>query len=103
MQVSFGVKRPMSEAPRLTTFAFPEPLAIGGATASWAFLNVYGFDPSMAPIGKTAVTVNFWASSTPGTSSREIGPPMMPRRSASSRTSFHGSSRSIRAYALTWR
>lgn len=62
MQVSFGVNRPMTNEPRLTTFAFPKPLPIGGAEASWAFLNIFNFDPSLAPTGKTAVTVNFWAS-----------------------------------------
>jgi len=62
MQVSFGVKRAMPNLPRLTTFAFAKPIAVGGATAQWAFLNNFGFDPLMAPAGSTAVTVNFWAS-----------------------------------------
>jgi phytoene dehydrogenase-like protein len=61
MQVSFGVKRSMVGEPRLTSFAFAKPMAVGGQTISWAFLNVFGFDPAMSPEGRTAVTVNFWA------------------------------------------
>jgi phytoene dehydrogenase-like protein len=62
MQVSFGVNRDMRDAPRLTTYGFAKPLAVGGAEAAWLFVNNYGFDPTMAPSGKTAVTVNLWAS-----------------------------------------
>jgi phytoene dehydrogenase-like protein len=62
MQVSFGVNRDMSGLPRLTSFAFANPMAVGGSSIGWAFLNIFGFDPTMAPRGKTAVTVNFWAS-----------------------------------------
>jgi phytoene dehydrogenase-like protein len=62
MQVSFGVNRDLHDGPRLATYAFARPLAVGGSSVSWLFLNNYGFDPTMAPPGKTALTVNFWAS-----------------------------------------
>jgi phytoene dehydrogenase-like protein len=62
MQVSFGVKRDMAGQARLTSYAFEKPMAVGGQTIAWAFLNVFGFDPTMSPEGRTAVTVNFWAS-----------------------------------------
>ncbi|HEY9592881.1 MAG TPA: FAD-dependent oxidoreductase, partial [Spirochaetia bacterium] len=62
MQVSFGVRRLMTGTPRLTSYAFPKPMQVGGQSIGWAFLNVFAFDPTMAPDGCTAVTVNFWAS-----------------------------------------
>jgi phytoene dehydrogenase-like protein len=61
VQVSFGVNRDMSGEPRLTTFKLPTPMRVAGMQVPWLFLNNYGFDPTMAPKGKSAITVLFWA------------------------------------------
>jgi phytoene dehydrogenase-like protein len=61
VQVSFGVKREMwgDHARRLTSVAFPAPVSFGGTEASFVFLNNYGFDPGLAPAGKSAITILF--------------------------------------------
>ncbi len=61
MQVSFGVKRDLSSEPRLTTYGFPAPIRFGETEAPFVFLNNYGFDPTMAPAGCSAVTLLFWS------------------------------------------
>jgi phytoene dehydrogenase-like protein len=61
-QVSFGVNRDMREEPRLTTFGFSAPRRFGGQSVSWLWLNNYAFDATMAPPGKSTVTVVFWDS-----------------------------------------
>jgi phytoene dehydrogenase-like protein len=45
--------------PRLTTLEFPKPLAIGRTQVSTLLFNNYAFDPTMAPDGKSALTVLF--------------------------------------------
>jgi hypothetical protein len=61
VQVSFGVNRDLSgpALPRLTTVRLPAPISIGGTEVSFLMLNNYAFDPSLAPAGKSAVTVLF--------------------------------------------
>jgi phytoene dehydrogenase-like protein len=61
LQASFGVRRDMSAEPRLTTYRFDPPASFGSTKAPWAGINCFGFDPSMAPKGKTALTVLFWS------------------------------------------
>jgi len=61
MQVSFGVRRDLSSEPRLTTFGFSTPLRLGRTEVPFVFVNNYGFDPTMAPAGCSAVTLLFWS------------------------------------------
>ncbi len=61
MQVSFGVRRDLSREPRLVTYGFDKPMRFGGTEAPFVFLNNYGFDPTMAPAGCSAVTLLFWS------------------------------------------
>ncbi len=61
MQVSFGVRRDLSAEPRLVTHGFPKPVQFGGTEVPFVFLNNYGFDPTMAPAGCSAVSVLFWS------------------------------------------
>lgn len=61
MQVSFGVKRDLSAEPRLTTYGFSPAVRFGGTEVPFILLNNYGFDPTMAPAGCSALTLLFWS------------------------------------------
>jgi phytoene dehydrogenase-like protein len=62
VQVSFGVNRKFKDEPRLTTYGFEPGIHMGSTFAPWLMLNNYGFDPSMAPPGKTALSILFWSA-----------------------------------------
>ncbi len=59
VQVSYGLRRliPLTELPRLRTIRPSAPVEIGGERPPFLMLNNYSFDPTMAPAGKTALTV----------------------------------------------
>jgi phytoene dehydrogenase-like protein len=59
VQVSYGLNRhiPLSELPRLRTIRPAVPADIGGEPVPFLMVNNYSFDPTMAPSGKTALTV----------------------------------------------
>ena len=59
VQVSYGLNRhiPVSELPRLRTIRPPVPVEVGGEKVPFFMVNNYSFDPTMAPRGKTALTV----------------------------------------------
>jgi phytoene desaturase len=59
VQVSYGLNRhiPISELPRLRTIRPAAPVEIGGEQVPMLLVNNYSFDPTMAPRGKTALTV----------------------------------------------
>jgi phytoene dehydrogenase-like protein len=61
VQVSFGVKRDMGKVgvPRLTTLQLSEPMAMGGTRVPFLLFNNYAFDPTMAPSGKSAISLVF--------------------------------------------
>jgi phytoene dehydrogenase-like protein len=61
MQVSFGVKRDLSgmDLPRLSTVHPGRALRFGRTEVPWVLLNNYAFDPTMAPAGKSVITVSF--------------------------------------------
>jgi phytoene dehydrogenase-like protein len=61
MQVSFGVRRDLSNEPRLVTWGFATPMRFGQTEAPFVFLNNYSFDPTMAPAGCSALSVAFWS------------------------------------------
>jgi phytoene dehydrogenase-like protein len=61
VQVSLGLRRDLSAEARLTTHGLAVPVKLGGTEVSWLFVNNYGFDPTMAPPGKAALTVLFWS------------------------------------------
>jgi phytoene dehydrogenase-like protein len=61
MQVSFGLKRDLSGEPRLTTYGFSPAMRFGGTEVPFVFLNNYGFDPTLAPAGCSALTLLFWS------------------------------------------
>jgi len=57
--LSFGVADALEDAPHYLTFNFASPLQIAGEEVRRATLRVYHFDPTLAPAGKTVVTVMF--------------------------------------------
>jgi phytoene desaturase len=69
VQVSFGVKRDTWVAPagaggrpelaRLTTVQLDPPVRIGGTEVSFIMLNNYAFDATLAPRGRSALSVVF--------------------------------------------
>jgi phytoene dehydrogenase-like protein len=59
VQISFGVNRDMTNVgiPRLTTLQPARPVAMGGTQASFLLLNNYAFDSTMAPRGKSTLSL----------------------------------------------
>ncbi len=59
VQVSFGVNRDLTGEPRLITYRLPAPIAMGSTSTSLLLLNTYAHDPTLAPKGRTALSVLF--------------------------------------------
>lgn len=59
IQVSLGVARDLSSEPHSVTFSLDEPINVGGQARRWAHLQHYCYDSTMAPSGKSVVTVSF--------------------------------------------
>jgi phytoene dehydrogenase-like protein len=57
VQVSLGVARDLSSEPHSLALVLDEPLKVGDQTRSWIHMHHYCYDPSMAPSGKSVVTV----------------------------------------------
>ncbi len=66
MQISLGVDRDMSAAPHWATYLLDEPLLIAGEERREIAIKQYGYDPTLAPPGKSVVEVmlrseyNYW-------------------------------------------
>jgi phytoene dehydrogenase-like protein len=61
VQVSFGVNMsfPAAEPGMSEAFKLPQPITIGGRTIEWFNAKHYGYDPSLAPAGKTVLMSMF--------------------------------------------
>jgi phytoene dehydrogenase-like protein len=61
LQVSFGVNMDFSgmDAGMAEGFRLPQPIMIGGRRIEWFAAKHYGYDPSMAPVGKTVLVAMF--------------------------------------------
>ncbi len=57
VQVSLGVARDLSNEPHAILFPLRTPVKIAGETRESLMVRHYGYDPTMAPPGKTAVVV----------------------------------------------
>lgn len=57
MHVSFGVARDMSGEPHALTFFLEEPVTLLDKERDRISVEIFNFDPSMAPAGKTALKV----------------------------------------------
>jgi phytoene dehydrogenase-like protein len=62
IQISLGVERDFSSEPHAVILPFEEPINIANEARSWAHLRHYCYDPTMAPPGKSVVTVSFLRS-----------------------------------------
>lgn len=58
LYVSFGVARDLSKEPHALAFLPKEPLAVAGDEYTWLHVHHYSYDPTMAPSGKSSVTVH---------------------------------------------
>jgi phytoene dehydrogenase-like protein len=59
VQVSLGIDRDLSGDPHSLSLPFPNPVAIAGQERTHMTFRHYGYDPTMAPPGKSVVTVMF--------------------------------------------
>ncbi len=57
VQVSLGVKRNLSAEPHWTTYLLDQPLELTGEPRRELGVKHYGFDPSLAPAGKSVMEV----------------------------------------------
>ena len=59
--VSVGIARTFEGQPHLLRFRLPEPMTIADGTRfEWLEAHIYNYDPTLAPAGKTAVTVTLY-------------------------------------------
>jgi phytoene dehydrogenase-like protein len=59
MQVSLGVDRDLSAEPHWVTYLLDEPVVLAGEKKETIGVKHYCFDPTLAPMGKSAVIVMF--------------------------------------------
>lgn len=57
LQVSLGVNRDLSDQPHWVTYLLDQPVAIAGEQRHELSVKHYGFDPTLAPVKKSVVTV----------------------------------------------
>jgi phytoene dehydrogenase-like protein len=57
LQISFGLARDLSAEPHAIVLPLPEPAVIAGETRSALYVEPFGFDPSLAPPGKSVLKV----------------------------------------------
>jgi phytoene dehydrogenase-like protein len=60
--MSLGVNRSFADFPQTVTgtmFQLEKPIMIGGQKRDWMPVRIHNFDPTLAPEGKTAITVMF--------------------------------------------
>lgn len=67
LQVSMGIARDISSIPHAIVFPLRKAMKIAGVTYEYLAMRHYSYDPSMAPVGKSSVSVvmetdyDFWA------------------------------------------
>jgi len=61
INVSLGISRPLSDLPHFSRFPIPKELVSPDGTIYTRMeLHVYNYDPTLAPAGKTCVSVSFY-------------------------------------------
>ena len=58
--IGLGVNRSFEDVPQMVSgliFQLDKPVAIGGEERKWLGVRIHNFDPSLAPLGKTVLTV----------------------------------------------
>ncbi|MCI2424902.1 NAD(P)/FAD-dependent oxidoreductase [Candidatus Acetothermia bacterium] len=59
VQVALGVARSFEGLPHTVVYPLKEPVTIAGQERKWVSLEIYNFDPNLAPPGKTVLKVMF--------------------------------------------
>jgi phytoene dehydrogenase-like protein len=59
IQVSLGVARDLSDTPHMVTYPLDEPITIAGEAHQRMGVKHYGYDPTLAPAGKSVIEVMF--------------------------------------------
>ena len=59
IQVSLGIGRDLSAQPHMATYLLDEPMQIAGEERNQLGVKHYGYDPTLAPAGKSVVEVTF--------------------------------------------
>ena len=59
IQVSLGVARDLSHTPHMVSYPLDQPITIAGETQTRMSVKHYGYDPTLAPAGKSVVEVMF--------------------------------------------
>jgi phytoene dehydrogenase-like protein len=59
--VSLGINQDLSQEPHAVYYPLTEPLKVGEKTEQWIGIRHYGFDPTLAPVGKSIVSVEFFS------------------------------------------
>jgi phytoene dehydrogenase-like protein len=59
IQVSLGVARDLSNTPHMCTYPLDEPITIAGEVHHRMGVKHYGYDPTLAPTGKSVIEVMF--------------------------------------------
>jgi phytoene dehydrogenase-like protein len=62
VQVSLGVARDLSNEPHMVTYLLEDPITVGGEVHSHMGVKNYGFDPTLAPAGKSVLEIIFGSS-----------------------------------------
>jgi phytoene dehydrogenase-like protein len=73
LQVSLGVARDLSQEPRAITLFLERPLEVAGEPRPRLDLELFGYDPSMAPAGKGVIKVMLASSHSYWKALREQG------------------------------
>ncbi len=61
VQVTLGVARSFDGAPRLLLFPLKQPVVIAGKEEKLLGVQIFNFDPTLAPPGKTVIDVKFYS------------------------------------------
>lgn len=57
LQVSLGIKRPLKDLPRSMVFPLPQPVIIAGKEVRDLEVEVYNYDPALAPTGNAVIRI----------------------------------------------
>ncbi len=59
IMVAFGVNRTFNEVPHLIFYPLKQPIIIADKEEKYIIINIYNYDPTLAPLGKTVMSVKF--------------------------------------------
>ena len=65
IQISLGIARDFSREIHSVIYSLEEPIKVGDETRRWLHLQQHCYDPTMAPPGKSMLTVSFMNNNHP--------------------------------------